>query len=101
MQNDRTEATNRAAFATAEAQNLKEKIEELTERLKNLKESLADAEKLRNEREATLRESTDKDAELSAKEKTSRAETGSAAPQDKAVKITGRDRSAAWPTDSK
>jgi chromosome segregation protein len=71
VQNDRTEATNRAAFATAEAQNLKEKIEELTERLKNLKESLADAEKLRNEREATLRESTDKDAELSAKEKAS------------------------------
>ncbi len=34
-------------------------------------------------------------------EKTSREEAGSAAPQDKAVKITGRDRSAAWPTESK
>ena len=68
-QNDRTEATNRAAYATAEAQNLKEKIEEMTERLKNLKESLSDAEKTKNEREASLRESKDKDTELSAKEK--------------------------------
>ena len=66
VQNDRAEATNRAAFATAEAQNLKEKIEELTERLGNLKESLSDAQKTRNERAAALRDSTDKDAELSA-----------------------------------
>ncbi|MBQ7699055.1 MAG: chromosome segregation protein SMC [Clostridia bacterium] len=72
-QNDRTEATNRAAFATAEAQNLKEKIEELNERLKNLKESLSDAQRTKNERETALRESKDKDAELSAKEKAAQA----------------------------
>lgn len=69
VQNDRMEATNRAAYATAEAQSLKEKAEELTERLRNLKESLADAEKLKNEREAAYRASTDTDAELAAKEK--------------------------------
>ena len=73
VQNDRTEATNRAAYATAEAQNLKEKIEELTERLKNLKESLSDAQKQRNEREAALRESKDRDTELYAKEKAAQA----------------------------
>ena len=67
-QNDRTEATNRAAFASAEAQHLKEKIGEITERLSNLKQSLTDAEKQRNEREEALRASKEKDAELSARE---------------------------------
>lgn len=68
-QNARTEATNRAAFATAEAGHLREKINEITDRLSNLKMSLADAEKLRNERETAYNESRDRDAELSAKEK--------------------------------
>ena len=34
-------------------------------------------------------------------DKTSREGTDSAAPHDRAVKITGRDRSAAWPTESR
>lgn len=67
-QNDRTEASNKAAFATAEAGHLKEKIDELGSRLKALRESMFDAEKLRNEREAAYRISVDKDAELKAKE---------------------------------
>ncbi len=68
-QNERNEATNKAAFASAEAQSLKEKIEELTERLSNLKKSLADAEKLKNERQSALDESAGKDAEYSARER--------------------------------
>ena len=67
-QNDRTEASNKAAFATAEAQHLKEKIDELTQRLANLKESLSDAEKQRNGREAELKASENKDAELGGRE---------------------------------
>ena len=67
-QNDRTEASNRAAFATAEAGHLKEKIEELGSRLKGLRESLFDAEKQRNERESAYNASVEKDAELKARE---------------------------------
>lgn len=66
--NERTEATNKAAFASAEAQHLREKIEELTQRITSLGQSLADAEKLKNEREAELDASLQKDAELSARQ---------------------------------
>ncbi|MBR6922259.1 MAG: hypothetical protein IKH51_08695, partial [Clostridia bacterium] len=51
----------------------KEKIDELTQRLSNLKESLSDAEKLRNERKAALTSSEEKDAELGGRENSAQA----------------------------